>query len=102
MKPRHSFYKSLREKIGTRHEVSKLLGVHIRTLERRENGQIKINDEMVAALEWWIKAVKIVEDNTSLAPKLTTSGGYEIPKATFKKLSDPIQMNRNVVWALEK
>ena len=49
---RHRFYKNLREKIGTRDEVSKLLGIHKRTLERREGGQIKITDEMVSALKW--------------------------------------------------
>ena len=51
MKPRHRFYQSLRAKIGTRKEVSKLLGVHVRTIERREKGEIKISDEMVLALE---------------------------------------------------
>jgi hypothetical protein len=59
MKPRHKLYKSLREKIGARKEVSKLLGIHVRTLERREDGQIKISDEMVAALEFWLRIAPV-------------------------------------------
>ena len=47
------FYKKLRQSVGSRREVSKLLGIHVRTLARRETGTIKINDEMVAALEFF-------------------------------------------------
>jgi len=58
MQKRNKFYKSLRAKIGTPKEVAKLLGVHLRTLERRESGQVEITDEMVAALEFWINKGK--------------------------------------------
>ena len=50
MKPRNKSYAELRAKIGTPKEVAKLLGVHQRTLERRESGEVEITDEMNLAL----------------------------------------------------
>ena|ERR1700722_9241241 len=121
MKPSHRFYKSLREKIGTRQEVSKLLGVHLRTLERRENGEVEITDEMVAALKWILNnpepiklmsIKKAIKCGAGLVKKIKTiprefiRGSVtlddSIPKAKFMKLSDSIKISENVKWALNK
>lgn len=48
-----SFYRQLRESVGTIPEVARLLGVHRRTIVRREQGAVKITEEMVAALEFF-------------------------------------------------
>lgn len=49
---RCEFYRRLRESVGSREEVARLLGLNVRTLRRRESGENRINDEMVAALEF--------------------------------------------------
>lgn len=49
----HTFYKSLRQSVGTRKQVAALLGLCPKTIERRELGHVKITDEMVAALEFF-------------------------------------------------
>ena len=55
---RHHFYKHLREKIGTRSYVCKLLKIRFSTMWRREVGKTPITDEMIAALEFWIQKDK--------------------------------------------
>ena len=49
----HKFYSTLRQSVGTRKQVAALLGIHPKTVERRELGHTKITDEMVAALEFF-------------------------------------------------
>lgn len=53
MMARNKFYQTLRESVGTQLEVALLLGVHVRTIKRREQGLVAITDEMVAALEFF-------------------------------------------------
>ena len=50
MTPRHTFYRKLRESVGSRKYVSKLLGVNLKTLWRRENNKCRITEEMTLAL----------------------------------------------------
>jgi len=53
MQARNKFYAQLRQSAGTRKEVAALLGIHPKTVERRELGRTQITDEMVAALEFF-------------------------------------------------
>ena len=50
MTDRHNCYRKLRESVGTKEYVSKLLGVNIKTLWRRENKKCRITEEMALAL----------------------------------------------------
>jgi transcriptional regulator with XRE-family HTH domain len=43
-------YSNLRKRIGSQKDVAKLLGINIRTVQRRENGEILIMSEAVMAL----------------------------------------------------
>ena len=43
-------YAKVREKIGSQRDVSRKLGVDIRTVQRREAGEIVITDEATRAL----------------------------------------------------
>ena len=47
---RQAIYKRLRESVGTREYVARLLGVNVKTLWRRENNKCRITEEMVLAL----------------------------------------------------
>jgi len=46
----HNEYATVREKIGSQKDVARMLGVDIRTVQRRECGDIIITDEAVRAL----------------------------------------------------
>lgn len=43
-------YRTLRQRLGTQVEVAKLLGVHYRTLSKRERGEISVSPEAEIAL----------------------------------------------------
>lgn len=43
-------YAQIRETVGSQKDVAKMLGVDIRTVQRREYGQILITDEAVRAI----------------------------------------------------
>lgn len=47
---RHKLYEQTRKLIGEREYVAHLLGIHVKTLYRRETNRTPINDEMMLAL----------------------------------------------------
>lgn len=51
MTDRYKSYAELRKQVGSRIEVSKLLGVCRKTIERRELGHSEVIPEMILALE---------------------------------------------------
>ena len=69
----HKDYHALREPLGTQASVAKCLGVSERTIQRRENGRLKITREAEVAMRFLYNACKSFGGLSNLALLISLS-----------------------------